>query len=408
MQVQPMLDGNRWDEAEEPPAAGGGARDLTARGGRVVSSLRTGARWVGTRLGPYRLVEEIGHGGTSRVYRASRDDDPWHRRVAVKIADGACPEAAGRFRSERRILAALDHPNIVQLLDGGVTEEGVPYLVLEYIEGEPITRYCNARRLGIEGRLQIFRALCAAVHYSHQNLVVHCDLKPGNVLVTPDGRAKLLDFGIATLLEPDLPTPASPLAMGVRPLTPDYASPEQFRGESLTTASDVYSLGVLLYELLTGCRPLRLDGQWFAFERLVGEVEPEPPSDAALWPAKDPSRGTPEKRSHERGTTPERLRHLLAGDLDNITMAALRKAPAGRTSSAEQLAGDLRRASDRLALRAPNDTLCYRLREFVRRSRRGVGIEGPPLRERRDEIRTHACPARERPGWPHSSPWHAH
>jgi len=352
-----------------------GIWDLPAEVRGAASSALDDARLVGARLGPYRLVKEIGQGGMGRVYLASRDDDQFHRRVAVKIADGTqAPDALTRFRSERQILAALDHTNIARLFDGGITEAGVPYLVLEYVEGEPIDRYCDTRQLGIEERLRIFRDVCSAVHHAHQSLVVHRDIKPSNVLVTPDGTAKLLDFGIAKLLKPELLGRAPALTVAeYRPMTPEYASPEQVRGEAVTPASDVYSLGVLLYELLTGCRPLRLEGRGVAIERIVSEVEPEPPSRAALWPAKGASGRTPEGRSRDRGTTPERLRRQLAGDLDNIVMMALRKVGARRYASAEQLADDLRRAADGLPVRARKDTLSYRVRKLLGRNRYAAG-----------------------------------
>ena len=361
-------------EAEALLASSGGEGDLAVEVGRAASCALAAARMVGARLGPYRVVKELGEGGMGRVYLAYRDDDQFQRRVAVKLADTAqAPEVRGRFRSERQILAALDHPNIARLLDGGTAEEGVPYLVLEYVEGEPIDRYCDIHQLGIEDRLQIFRAVCSAVHYAHQNLVVHRDLKPSNVLVTPEGTAKLLDFGIAKLLKPELLAQAPALTTALhRPMTPEYASPEQVRGETVTTASDVYSLGVLLYELLTGCRPLRLEGQGLAIERIVSEVEPDPPSRAAMWPAEGASGRTPEQRSRDRGRTPERLRRQLEGDLDNIVMMALRKAPARRYASVEQLAEDVRRTLDGMPVRARKDTIRYRVRKFVRRNRYGV------------------------------------
>jgi serine/threonine-protein kinase len=362
-------------EAEALLAARPDAENLAAEVERVATSALAGARLVGARLGPYRVVKEVGQGGMGRVYLAYRDDDQFQRRVAVKLADAAhAPDVLERFRSERRILAALDHPNIARLLDGGTTEEGVPYLVLEYVEGEPIDRYCDVRQLGVEDRVQIFRTVCFAVHYAHQNLVVHRDLKPANVLATPDGIPKLLDFGIAKLLRPELLGQAPALTTALhRPMTPEYASPEQVRGETVTTASDIYSLGVLLYELLTGCRPLRLEGQGAAIERIVSEVEPEPPSRAALRPAEGTTGRTPVDRSRDRGTTPDRLSRRLAGDLDNIVMMALRKAPARRYASAEQLAEDLRRTTDGLPVRARKDTMRYRVGKFVRRNRYGVG-----------------------------------
>ena len=331
---------------------------------------------MGTRAGPYRIVSELGQGGMGRVFLALRDDDQFQRRVAIKIAHAAqAPDMLSRFRSERQILAALDHPNMARLLDGGTTEDGVPYLVLEYVEGEPIDRYCDAQQLPVQERLQLFRTVCGAVQYAHQNLVVHRDLKPANVLVTPDGTPKLLDFGIAKLLKPELLGQAPLLTSALnRLMTPEYASPEQVRGEPVTTATDVYSLGVLLYELLTGCRPLRLEGQSPTdLARIVSEVEPEPPSAAVLWPAERADGRTAEQRSRSRGTSPEKLRRMLEGDLDNILLMALRKAPARRYASVEQLADDVRRHLEGLTVRARKDTIRYRTRTFIRRNRYWVG-----------------------------------
>ena len=299
-----------------------------------------------------------------RVFLALRDDDQFQRRVAIKVAHAAqAPELLARFRSERQILAGLDHPNMARLLDGGTTEEGVPYLVLEYVEGEPIDHYCDARQMPISERLQLFRAVCAAVHYAHQNLVVHRDLKPANVLVTPDGTPKLLDFGIAKLLKPELLAQAPALTTALhRPMTPEYASPEQVRGERSTTASDVYSLGVLLYELLTGCRPLRLQGQTPSRDRAHRQRGGAGAAERGRPPARPrtPTGRTAEERSRARGTSPEKLRRMLEGDLDNIVLMALRKAPARRYASAEQLAEDLRRHLDGLPVRARKDTIRYR------------------------------------------------
>jgi serine/threonine-protein kinase len=363
-------------EVEDLIASSRDAEELPDQVMRAASAALGSAPPMGTRAGPYRIIGELGQGGMGRVFLAMRDDDQFQRRVAVKVAHAAqAPELISRFRSERQILAALDHPNMARLLDGGTTEEGVPYLVLEYVEGEPIDRYCDAQQLPVPDRLQIVRAVCGAVQYAHQSLVVHRDLKPANVLVTPDGTAKLLDFGIAKLLKPELlgQTPLLTSALH-RPMTPDYASPEQVRGEPVTTATDVYSLGVLLYELLTGCRPLRSEGcSPTEFQRIVSEVEPEPPSAAALWPAERAGGRTPEERSRSRGTSPEKLRRTLEGDLDNILLMALRKAPSRRYASAEQLADDLRRQLEGLTVRARKDTIRYRTGKFVRRNRYGVG-----------------------------------
>src|SRR6266849_4953628 len=216
---------------------------------------------VGRLIGPYRVIGEIGHGGMGAVYLAARADDAFRKEVAIKlIKRGLDTESViQRFRSERQILASLYHPNITRLLDGGTTEDGLPYFVMEHIQGEPIDKYCEARRLNTVERLKLFQSVCAAVHYAHQNLVIHRDIKPSNVLVTAEGVPRLLDFGIAKLLTPGLGSGADTDSMpAARLMTPQYASPEQVRGETITTASDVYSLGVLLYELLTGRRPYRL------------------------------------------------------------------------------------------------------------------------------------------------------
>ena len=363
-------------EVEALIAASGDEPDLADEVNRAASAAFSTTPLVGARLGPYRIVREVGQGGMGRVFLALRDDDQFQRRVAVKVAHAAhAPELFSRFRSERQILAGLDHPNIARLLDGGTTEEGVPYLVLEFVEGEPIDRYCDARQMAVAERVQLFCAVCAAVHYAHQNLIVHRDLKPANVLVTPDGIPKLLDFGIAKLLKPELLAQAPALTTALhRPMTPEYASPEQVRGEGLTTASDVYSLGVLLYELLTGCRPLNLEGQTpSGIERLVSDVEPEPPSTATLREPKGADGLTAEQRARDRETSPEKLRRLLEGDLDNIVLMALRKSPARRYASAEQLAEDLRRHLDGLPVRARKDTIRYRSAKFVRRNRYALG-----------------------------------
>jgi eukaryotic-like serine/threonine-protein kinase len=370
-------DGALRQEVEGLLAASREAGDLAGEVERAASAALSEARLVGSRFGPYRVVRELGQGGMGRVYLAVRDDDQFQRRVAVKVAHAAqAPDLRDRFRSERQILAALDHPNIARLLDGGTTEEGVPYLVLEYVEGEPIDRYCDARELPVAERLRLFRTVCSAVHSAHQSLVVHRDLKPANVLVTTDGAPKLLDFGIAKLLRPELLGQAPSFTTALhRPMTPEYASPEQVRGETVTTASDVYSLGVLLYELLTGCRPLRLEGQSpTGIERIVSEVDPEPPSVAARRPAERADGRAPEERSRARRATPDRLQRVLQGDLDNVVLMALRKAPARRYASAEQLAEDLRRHEDGLPVLARKDTIRYRAGKFVRRNRYPVAF----------------------------------
>jgi len=239
---------------------------------------------VGRRIGVYQIIEEIGHGGMGEVYRAARVDGQYEKQVAVKLVRSGYDSRLilESFRHERQILATLDHPNIARLLDGGTTEEGIPYLVMELIEGVPIDEYCDKHDLGIPERLQLFLQVCSAVQYAHQRLVVHRDLKPSNILVTTDGVPKLLDFGIAKIVDPS----SGPETTLVRPMTPEYASPEQIRGEPITTASDVYSLGVVLYRLLTGRSPYRVDTRNpTELLRAVSEAEPERPSTAILRPA---------------------------------------------------------------------------------------------------------------------------
>src|SRR5262245_38642639 len=234
---------------------------------------------VGERVGAYELLSELGRGGMGMVFLARRADDQFQKKVAIKlIRSGMASDVAlERFRSERQISASLEHPNIARLLDGGTTPTGEPYFVLEYVEGEPLIEYCESRKLPVGGRLRLYREVCAAVQYAHQNLVVHRDIKPSNVLVTADGVPKLLDFGIAKLLNPDgAPVASAETGTLFRMLTPDYASPEQIRGERITTASDVYALGVVLYELLAGRKPYHVTGsQPSELMRVVCDRDPE-------------------------------------------------------------------------------------------------------------------------------------
>jgi serine/threonine protein kinase/tetratricopeptide (TPR) repeat protein len=344
-----------------------------------VLQQRTQRLEVGRRLGPYSVLEEIGRGGMGSVYLAARADDAYQKLVAIKIIrrELDSEDLVKRFRSERQILATLDHPNITRLLDGGTGEEGLPYLVMEYIEGEPIDRYCDARKLDISARLRLFQSVCAAVHYAHQNLVIHRDIKPGNVLVTKEGVPRLLDFGIAKLLAQ--PGPGDSTTTQLRPLTPEYASPEQVRGETITTASDVYSLGVLLHRLLTGRRPYGAPPSTRAdIEKAICHEEPEKPSLAvlrgvALGPADSGTVGpTPESLSATREGTPEKLRRRLAGDLDNIVLLALRKEPRRRYASVEQFSQDINRHLSNLPVIARPDTRGYRAAKFIQRHMAGV------------------------------------
>jgi len=336
---------------------------------------------IGRRVGPYEIVEQIGAGGMGEVYRAYRADDQYRKQVAIKVVGGGLnlEVVIGRFRNERQILADLEHPNIARLLEGGTTEDGHPYFVMEYIPGEPLDRYCDENKLSVSERLKLFRSVCSAVQYAHQKLVVHRDIKPSNILVTKEGIPKLLDFGIAKILGPD--SGASGIDQTVtkfRMLTPEYASPEQRRGEAITTASDVYSLGVVLYELLTGHRPYRIaDRRFDEMDRLAGEQEPERPSSAvlrveAMVSGGQSTRRNPESVSATREGTPVKLRRRLRGDLDNIILTALRREPHRRYATVEQCSEDLRRHLEGLPVLARRDTLAYRSDKFVRRHAAGV------------------------------------
>ena len=325
----------------------------------------------GRRIGPYRVLRELGRGGMGVVYLAERDDGQYRRRVAVKVlrASQDADELHQRFIAERQILASLNHPHIAQLLDGGVSDGQLPYLVIEYVDGQPITEYCDRQRLDIAARLELFREVCAAVHHAHQNLVLHRDLKPGNVLVTGANQVKLLDFGIAKLLNPSLSSVQQPITRtAFRLMTPAYASPEQVRGDSLTTASDVYALGLLLYELLVGQQAHRIttDSPHDVYQ-VVCERDPERPSDSIVNAGAIDAEST--ARADARSTTPERLRRMLRGDLDAIVAMALRKEPGRRYGSAELLAEDVGRYLDGLPVLAHRGSRWYRFEKLVRRHR---------------------------------------
>ena len=301
---------------------------------------------VGRKIGVYEIAEEIGRGGMGEVYRALRADGQYDKQVAIKLVRVGLdtPMLLERFRHERQILASLDHPNIARLHDGGTTEDGIPYLVMELIEGEPVDTYCDAHKLSITHRLQLFRQVCSAVQYAHQRLVIHRDLKPSNVLVTAGGVPKLLDFGIAKLLDP-----AAVVETTLeRPMTPEYASPEQIRGDPITTASDVYSLGIVLYQLLAGRSPYGDTRSPHELARAVCETDPGKPSSVVLKPrpvrrGEENQPATPEQISSSREGSPAKLHRRLAGDLDNIVLKALRKEPHRRYASVEQFAEDIRR-----------------------------------------------------------------
>ncbi len=335
--------------------------------------------YAGLEIGPYRLGKRLGRGGMGVVYLARRIDEQFRQRVAVKLLKPGedSDEMVRRFRAERQILAALSHPNIAQLHDGGASPGGLPYLVMEYIDGLPIDEYCDAHALTTRQRLELFCDVCSAVHFAHQNLVVHRDLKPSNILVTSNGTPKLLDFGIAKLLNADLASDRTTTAL--RRMTPEYASPEQVTGAPVSTASDIYSLGVLLYKLLTGRLPHRVKlGSPAELVKAICDDEPERLSvviglrTEVLEPSGTSGLLPPERVGKSRGGEPGKLRRRLAGDVDNIALMALRKEPQRRYASAQQLAQDIR---DHLAGRpilARENTLPYRLGKFVGRNRWAV------------------------------------
>ncbi|MFN0110098.1 MAG: tetratricopeptide repeat protein [Blastocatellia bacterium] len=310
---------------------------------------------LGQRIGPYRLIRMVGRGGMGVVYEAARDDQQFDQRVALKIIKRGMDSdfVRERFLRERQILASLDHPYIARLLDGGATADGLPYFAMEFVEGEPITDYCQQQKFSLVAKLKLFRDVCASVQHAHQKLAVHRDLKPSNILVTADGTPKLLDFGIAKLLSPDPGEALTRTETAVRLMTPDYASPEQVRGGTITTATDVYALGVVLYELLAERRPYQFDTYApLAIERAICDTEVARPSEAVGQSLK--------------------LGRQLTGDLDNIVMMALRKEPMRRYQSVEKFSDDIRRYLDGLPVTARADTFTYRAGKFVRRHRVGV------------------------------------
>ncbi len=340
--------------------------DLRRLIGETAASLHASTAAPGSTIGAYRLVSELGYGGMGTVWLAVRDDDAYRQQVAIKLLRGTTnEELQARFRTERQILASLEHPNIARLLDAGTTDDGTPYVVMEYIRGRPIDRYCAEEELTTEQRLELFCQVCLAVQHAHRNLIVHRDIKPANILVDAAGTPKLLDFGIAKLLDASLlPQPAPETRTGATVLTPRYASPEQIRGEPIATTADVYALGVLLYELLTERRPYRLKTHDpLELARAVCEQEPLPPSTVVTTPPDDQSEPPPDAA---------RLSRRLAGDLDNIVLMALRKEPPQRYGSVEDIANDVRRHLGRLPVTARPSTLRYRIGKFISRYRWGL------------------------------------
>ena len=333
------------------------------------------------RVGRYRVLGRLGSGGFGSVWLAERDDEHFQKRVALKLVrpEMWSPELEERLRQERQILAGLDHPNIARILDGGATDGGGAYLVMELVEGaQTLMEFCHCRGLDIEQRLELFRTVCDAVQHAHQRLILHCDLKPANILVGADGVPKLLDFGIAKALqESSADRDVGLTAGGRRPLTPEYASPEQVRYQTLTTASDIYSLGVILFELLSGDRPYRFESSDpLSVARVVAEVEPPTASSHYLRqqgqkqkrPAQKSSEQKPSERKHRRKHAP------WGRDLDAIVAQALRKEPSRRYGSAEQLSEDVRRYLEFRPVGAQLHTPFYRLSKLVRRNRLAVGL----------------------------------
>jgi eukaryotic-like serine/threonine-protein kinase len=359
-----LLEAEREAESFLEESAGSLAPEeiVAAVDARIEDALRDR---LGERVGAFRIVRQVGRGGMAGVYEGVRADGEFEQRVAIKFLRPGLDreDFVRRFMAERQILSSLQHPNIARLIDGGRTEEGLPYLALEYVEGVPITEHCEAAGCTLEERLRLFVQVARAVQHAHSNLVVHRDIKPSNILVTPAGEVKLLDFGIAKLLDPDaLPTDAPLTRTGFRPLTPEYASPEQIRGEPIKTASDVYQLGVLLYRLLTGERPYPVTSTGSTLEQAITTAEPLRPSDAVRRLPELPAEG-----SH--AVSAGRLSRRLRGDLDTIVLKALRKEPERRYATALEMADDVERHLDGRPIAARRDSALYRTAKFLRRHR---------------------------------------
>ncbi len=356
-EVESLLALERRADAELDTAAAPGAL------------LRGAVEPAPERIGPYRILREIGRGGMGVVYLGDRADGEYRKQVAIKLITAGRRTAANdplglerRFRRERQILSQFEHPGIARMLDGGATEEGQPYFVLEYVEGLPLLDYCDARRLPISARLTLFLSICDAVAHAHRQLIVHRDLKPGNILVTPEGTPKLLDFGLARVLDAD--GLGDDITQAVLPMmTPAYASPEQIRGEAISVSGDVYSLGVILYELLSSARPYQLSSGSIAdMVRVVCEQPPVPLNRAAIS----------DQAAASRSSSVDKLRRSLSGDLEKIAAQALEKDPRQRYASVDDLASDLRRHLTGLPVRARPATFSYRASKMLERHRVAV------------------------------------
>lgn len=330
---------------------------------------------VGRRVGAYRIVSKLGTGGMGSVFLAERVEGEFEQKVALKLIKSGMDSDVilKRFRSERQILARLEHPNIARLLDGGMTEGRMPYFAMEYVDGAPIDQYCDKLKMTVKQRLGLFQTVCAAVQYAHRNLIVHRDLKPGNILVTADGTVKLLDFGIAKVLADDTDDSAPLMTLtqaDARVMTPEYAAPEQVKGQPVTTATDVYALGVILYELLTGQRPYQLPSRSPSeIEKIISTTEPDRPSTAVKKISTGDRQDSGATAWQLRSTPPEQLQRQLKGDLDNICLLALRKEPERRYGSPEQFLEDIKRFLAGLPVSARKDTAGYRARKFIQRNK---------------------------------------
>ncbi len=351
--------------------------DVAPTGPSGGGQARPGAVDVGSMVGQYKVVDIIASGGMGSVFLAERADGEFQQQVALKVIRGGVNSEGviRRFRGERQILARLDHPHIARLLDGGVTESGEPFFTMEYVAGEPIDSYCDHHRLNVDQRLQLIETACEAVAYAQQNLVVHRDIKPSNILVADDGSVKLLDFGIAKVMDDD-DDGVEHTKTGMRIMTPGYAAPEQVLSQPATTATDVYSLGVVMYELLTGHRPYQLETTaQHELERAILEQEPARPSTVVVRETKNPATGSTTgsgKVSAARSMQPDQLRRKLDGDLDNICLKALSKEPHLRYANAEQLLRDIRNYREGLPVSARRPTFAYQAKKFVQRNRAGV------------------------------------
>ncbi|HYM36029.1 MAG TPA: serine/threonine-protein kinase, partial [Steroidobacteraceae bacterium] len=336
---------------------------------------------TGTTLGPYKLISILGRGGSGVVYLGERAGRQFSARVAIKVVATAVVNSTllSRFNSEEKILSSLDHPNIARLLDAGESDEGYPYLVMEYVHGVPIDKYCDENRLTIAARLELFLRICSAVQYAHKNLVVHRDLKPGNILVTSGGEPKLLDFGIAKLLATSGPSPAL-TRLNDRVLTPEYASPEQIAGRLITTSSDVYSLGVILYELLTGVPPYSVaESNQLELERRICIEDPAKPSVAVARAIETPDAADKQivlAAAANRELSADRLSDTLHGDLDAIVMRALRKEPEKRYTSVEALASDVQRYLNFEPVEARQGNWAYYATRYIKRHTMPIAAAG--------------------------------